>query len=95
MSAPHGAAARAILDIPNVVILLADGTRLAARLWLPEGAEEDPVPAILEYLPYRKRDGTTLRDESTYPVFAAAGRVDDCVLKYAPYGQPSQHASLY
>ena len=28
---------------------------------------------MLEYLPYRKRDGTAPRDESTYPVFAAAG----------------------
>src|SRR3546814_11398645 len=28
---------------------------------------------ILEFLPYRKRDGTAPRDESTYPVFAAAG----------------------
>src|SRR5688572_8710233 len=23
-----------------------------------------------------------------FPVFVAAGNVDDCVLKYAPYGQP-------
>src|SRR6185437_16396304 len=29
------------------------------------------------------------------PVFIAAGSVEDCVLKYAPYGQPSQHASRY
>src|SRR5688572_33383598 len=29
------------------------------------------------------------------PVFTAAGNVDDCVLKYPPYGQPSQHLSLY
>ena len=26
------------------------------------------------------------------PVAMAAGSVDDCVLKYAPYGQPSRHA---
>jgi putative CocE/NonD family hydrolase len=31
------------------------------------------VPAVLEFLPYRKRNGTAPRDESTYPVFAAAG----------------------
>ena len=37
-------------------ITLKDGTRLGARLWLPEGAEENPVPAVLEYIPYRKRD---------------------------------------
>ncbi|HEY9539129.1 MAG TPA: CocE/NonD family hydrolase, partial [Kiloniellaceae bacterium] len=55
----------------NEWIALPDGTRLAARLWLPETAER--VPAVLEFLPYRKRDGTAPRDESTYPVFAAAG----------------------
>ena len=59
--------------IENEEIALADGTRLAARIWLPEGAETDPVPAVLEFLPYRKRDGTSPRDESTYPVFAASG----------------------
>ena len=52
-------------------IELADGRRLAARLWRPE--TDAPVPAILEYLPYRKRDGTAPRDATTHPVFAAAG----------------------
>ncbi len=59
--------------IDNEWITLADGKRLAARIWMPEGAEDEPVPAVLEFLPYRKRDGTSQRDESTYPVFAAAG----------------------
>ncbi len=59
--------------LENIWIPLADGAQLAARLWMPDGADEKPVPAILEYLPYRKRDGTCLRDESTYPVFADAG----------------------
>ncbi len=54
-------------------IVLSDGTRLAARIWMPNGADAHPVPAVLEYLPYRKRNGTAPRDESTYPVFAAAG----------------------
>lgn len=52
-------------------IEMPDGRRLAARLWLPEGA--GPVPAILEYLPYRRRDGTAPRDATTHPVFAAEG----------------------
>ena len=52
-------------------IELADGRKLAARLWRPE--TDTPVPAILEYLPYRKRDGTAPRDATTHPVFAAAG----------------------
>lgn len=59
--------------IENEWIMLKDGTRLAARIWMPEGAEQVPVPTVFEYLPYRKRDGTCLRDESTYPVFAEAG----------------------
>ncbi len=59
--------------IENEWIRLKDGTRLAARIWMPDGADAEPVPAVLEYLPYRKRGGTSLRDESTYPVFAAAG----------------------
>jgi len=68
-----GAIGRAFTVIENGWIPLADGTRLAARIWIPEGAGQHPVPAVLEYLPYRKRDGTCIRDESTYPVFAAAG----------------------
>ncbi len=50
-----------------------DGTRLAARLWLPDDAEQHPVPALLEYLPYRKRDGTAERDSLTHPWLAARG----------------------
>ena len=41
--------------------------------WLPEDADDDPVPAILEYLPYRKRDGTVERDHLTHPYFAGHG----------------------
>ncbi len=55
----------------HLLIPLADGRRLAARLWLP--ARDVPSPAILEYLPYRKRDGTAARDATTLRVFAAAG----------------------
>ncbi len=57
----------------EVWIPLRDGRRLAARLWLPSGAERQRVPAILEYLPYRLRDGTAARDETTYQVFCRAG----------------------
>ena len=32
------------------------------------GCRENPVPAILEYLPYRKRDGTYERDGLTIPI---------------------------
>jgi uncharacterized protein len=59
----------AVREVENAWIPLADGTRLAARLWLPP--DPAPVPAILEYLPYRKRDGTYDRDALTHPWFAA------------------------
>jgi putative CocE/NonD family hydrolase len=64
---------RAVREIENTWIPMPDGTRLAARIWLPEDAEDDPVPAILEYLPYRKRDGTVVRDHLTHPYFAGHG----------------------
>ncbi|MGH3663184.1 MAG: CocE/NonD family hydrolase, partial [Micromonosporaceae bacterium] len=50
-----------------------DGTRLSARAWMPVDAESDPVPGILELLPYRKSDGTALRDASNAPWFAGHG----------------------
>ncbi len=64
---------RPVREIENCWIPLADGCRLAARIWVPEDAERDPVPAILEYLPYRKRDGTAVRDQLTHPYFAGHG----------------------
>ncbi|GKW49512.1 peptidase S15 [Halomonas sp. NCCP-2165] len=64
---------RRVREIEHLEIPLSDGTKLAARIWLPEDAEEHPVPAILEYLPYRKRDGTLVRDELTHPYFAGHG----------------------
>jgi hypothetical protein len=54
-------------------IPLADGTRLAARIWRPVDAERHPVPAILEYLPYRKRDLTAERDVQSHPYWAGHG----------------------
>ena len=59
--------------IETVWIPMPDGVQLAARLWLPEGARDKPAPAILEYIPYRRRDRTRMRDESMHPHFAAAG----------------------
>jgi putative CocE/NonD family hydrolase len=72
---PHG-----VRVIENSWIPLSDGCRLAARIWLPADAETTPVPAILEYIPYRKRDFTRARDEPMHHYFAgygyAAVRVD-------------------
>jgi putative CocE/NonD family hydrolase len=56
-----------------VRIPLSDGVSLAARIWRPDDSDAEPVPAILEYLPYRRRDGTCERDALTHPYFAADG----------------------
>jgi putative CocE/NonD family hydrolase len=69
-----------VREIEHTLIPLSDGTHLAARIWLPDDADRHPVPAILEYLPYRKRTGTYERDALTHPYLAghgyAAVRVD-------------------
>lgn len=70
----------AVRVIENCWIPMSDGCRLAARIWLPVDAELSPVPAVLEYIPYRKRDFTRARDEPMHHYFAgygyAAVRVD-------------------
>lgn len=55
----------------TVWITLSDGVRLAARIWRPAGAGK--VPAILEYLPYRRRDRHRVDDSFTHPFFAGQG----------------------
>lgn len=62
-----------IRQLEHVWIPMSDGCRLAARVWFPEGAEAAPVPGILEYIPYRKRDFTAVRDGSIHRYFAAHG----------------------
>jgi len=64
---------RDISEDADYGITLSDSTRLSTRLWKPTDAATDPVPAILEFLPYRKRDGTTARDALTHPYFAQRG----------------------
>jgi uncharacterized protein len=57
----------------DVWIPLSDGRRLSARIWLPEDARLDPVPAVLEYLPYRKSDGSLPLDAGQHAYFAGHG----------------------
>ncbi|MFD8493789.1 CocE/NonD family hydrolase [Amycolatopsis sp. NPDC059657] len=57
----------------HVWIPLPDGLRLAARIWRPVCSDDQPVPAILEYLPYRKRDLTAVRDSIHHPYLAGHG----------------------
>lgn len=64
---------KTIKEIHHDWLTLPDGTRLAYRAWLPKDSEQNPVPAILEFLPYRKGDGTIVRDEITLPQTAQQG----------------------
>lgn len=57
--------------VENLWVPMPDGLRLAAKLWRPEGAGR--VPAILEYIPYRKREGTRVRDERMHRWLAGHG----------------------
>jgi putative CocE/NonD family hydrolase len=61
----------AVVDDPDMGIVLSDGCRLSARVWRAEGAGR--VPAVLEYIPYRKRDGTLPRDEIMHAYVAGHG----------------------
>ncbi len=64
---------RTVKIIENIWIPMSDGAKLAARLWLPEDAEDKPVPGLLEYIPYRKRDLTRHRDEPDHHYLAGHG----------------------
>ena len=64
---------RTVRTTEHLWITLPDGCRLAARMWLPEDAERDPVPAVLDAVPYRKGDRTAARDATRYPYLAGHG----------------------
>ena len=58
----------------DVWIPLKRGVKLAARIWMPVDAGSGfKVPAVLEYIPYRKRDMTRPGDEPKHAYFAGHG----------------------
>lgn len=57
----------------HVTIPMSDGTRLSARIWRPASPDTGPVPAVLEYIPYRKNDLTSTRDAIHHPYIAGHG----------------------
>lgn len=60
----------------KVWIPMKDGVRLAATLYMPDGAKPgDKFPALLDYLPYRKDDGTAAGDYPKNAYFARRGYV--------------------
>ncbi len=57
----------------TVWIPMPDGVRLAATIWLPDDADDHPVPAVLEFIPYRRRDFTAAGDSLHHPWLAGHG----------------------
>lgn len=57
--------------VDDVRIPVAGGVELYARVWRP--VDETPVPALLEYLPYRLTDWTSPRDAQRHPWYAGHG----------------------
>ena len=57
----------------HVEIGMPDGVRLAARIWRPVSSDSEPVPAVLEFIPYRQRDFTSQRDSIQHPYLAGHG----------------------
>tara|TARA_Y100000815_G_C12912162_1_gene338336 strand:+ start:49 stop:231 length:183 start_codon:yes stop_codon:yes gene_type:complete len=45
-------------EVENFWVPLGDGIRLAGRRWQPKDRAIYPLPTILQYMPYRKRDFT-------------------------------------
>ncbi len=64
-----------VVEHADMGITMSDGCRISARVWMPIDAATQPMPVILEHLPYRKRDGTITRDQFTHPWFAGHGYV--------------------
>jgi len=60
----------------NAWIPMKDGVRLAVTLYMPDGAKPgEKFPALLDYLPYRKDDGTAAGDYPKNAYFARRGYV--------------------
>ena len=65
--------------VKNVLIPVRDGVRLAADLYMPDGADADgPFPAVMELKPYRK-DDINLESRPLYLVLPRHGYVMVCV----------------
>jgi len=60
--------------IEHCWIPMRDGVRISACLWMPADAKA-PLPAVLEIIPYRKRDHTAARDFQLHSFLASRGFV--------------------
>ena len=90
--------------LPNLRIPLSDGNWLHARIWMPLEADVAPLPAVVEYAPFRHRDFTAPRDALIHPWFAGHGYVslrielrgsgDSCGLPLDEYVAQEQEDAL-
>ena len=64
---------REVREDTRLRIRMSDGTYLAGRVWRPVTSDERPVPAVLEFIPYRQRDLTAVRDSVHHPYLAGHG----------------------
>ncbi|TCP42644.1 hypothetical protein EV191_12344 [Tamaricihabitans halophyticus] len=62
-----------VTEDEHISIPLRDGVQLAARIWRPATSGTYPVPGIVEFIPYRKRDFTAVRDSIHHPYLAGHG----------------------
>ena len=60
---------QAVRVLRHVWIPMRDGVPAVGAHLAPRGRRGDPVPAILEYIPYRKDDATALATTRAPPVF--------------------------
>src|SRR5262249_42881643 len=70
------AAMHSVIEDRTVRIEVESGVTLAATLWRPVPVAERPTErfgCVIEYIPYRRDDGTAMRDAVRHPFFAAHG----------------------
>lgn len=73
----------------HVRVPLPDGTRLGARIRRPASSDDEPVPAVLEFIPYRTGDFTAPRDwctTRTWRATATPASASTCVAAASPKG---------
>ena len=59
----------------DIWIEMSDGVKLSAKIWFPILRDSQPLPAILEFIPYRKGDASSMRDFVIHHFFAENGYV--------------------
>jgi uncharacterized protein len=70
---------KAVEDLPQEVVThplsvpMPDGPVLAGQVWRPVSSDRVPVPVVLELIPYRQRDLTSVRDSVHHPYMAGHG----------------------